>query len=94
MALELAEAVSEVPKIAFDRFAVALASSLPAEIFANRDAALELSPSACLPRWCLGDGLSDEHELRALMFPIADIAFLEVNRPFFHPNYRHSNDRW
>ena len=66
MALELAEAVGEVPKVAFDGFAVALASSLPAEIFASRDAALELLPSACLPRWCFGDGLIDEQELRAL----------------------------
>ena len=83
MALELAEAVGEVPKVAFDRFAVALASSLPAEIFASRDAALELSPSAYLPRWCFGDGLIDEQELRAPMFPIADISFPQGKSPVF-----------
>ena len=83
VALELAEAVVEMPRIAFDRFAVALASSLPAEIFASRDAALELSPSACLPRWCFGDGLIDEHELRVLMFPIADISFPQGKSPVF-----------
>jgi hypothetical protein len=83
VAFALAEAVGEVPIIAFDRFAVALASSLPAQIFASRDAALELSPSACLPRWCLGAGLSDEHELRALMFPIVDIAFPQGKSPVF-----------
>ena len=83
VALEMPSAVGAVPKIAFDRFAVALASSLPAEIFASRDAALELPPSACLPRWCLGPGLSDEHELRALMFPIADIAFPQGKSPVF-----------